>query len=427
MAQATPAACEQQEISYGAAFFDFPPAPNCANPEQVADELWRALFITQQAGSAARTGLFSSCRTGRDWVLREAPNAALRVDTAASEPREQWLARLAAVQQALVTRGAAPTAVALVCGADVDPVRDILQHLQAAPAGISDLTLTFTAACDQGALAALVGDAGSALPNLSTLNLTACPLAIPPPEQLASVKHLILKVADWGEFEVNEEVLLYVRLRGYMRQLTSLTITRKEAASETHDLSVMMYVSLFGPTLDSNGPSPPNITHALTHISVNTALDYNLLHVFLEYVPNLTHLCVTSVRLYMGYHTDKEWGLKELKMTNCLFLLVEEMAGLPRSPAGSRVDIVFASRHGELVADAALLVDKEVSYCLHNACQELAGRQLPCARSVHAKLSRCPCRTVVIPSPFSQACCLFVLICQSDLFFLCVCVCVVAG
>ncbi len=364
MLQSSSAAHEQQETSYGAAFFDFPTAPHCANPEQVADELWRSLFI-KHARSAAHTGLFRSCRTGRDWVLREAPKAILLLDTAAAEPREQWLARLAAVQQALVTRGAALTAVALVCGADAAPVRDILQHLQTASAGIPILHLTFTATC--GALAELIGDAGSALPNLSILNLTACPLALPLPEKLPSVKHLHLKVAEWGEFDPQDEQRFYTRLGRYLRQLTSLTITRKQAADEDSDHVAILYACMFGnATLVTNAgriPMPGNTTHTLTRLTLNTALDYNLLRMLVKYTPQLTHLCGSDLE-YLGTHmADEQWAVIELKTTGDNELLVHYLAGLPKNTAGSRLDVIVQARQGQ--SDALIPVIDEVMYSLH--------------------------------------------------------------
>lgn len=65
------------------ALFGWPAADGYQSPGQTAPDSWRAQFI-KTAGGWALAGLFSSCRSGRDMVLEQAPKASLREDASFS-------------------------------------------------------------------------------------------------------------------------------------------------------------------------------------------------------------------------------------------------------------------------------------------------------------------------------------------------------
>ncbi len=63
----------RRRISLAAAVFDFPAAPGHSTPQQNVPDSWLELFTSQYADAGVFLGIFTSCRAGRDWALRTAP------------------------------------------------------------------------------------------------------------------------------------------------------------------------------------------------------------------------------------------------------------------------------------------------------------------------------------------------------------------
>ncbi len=99
--QATP-----QQFSLAAAVFGWPPAPGHAAPASVPDA-WLLQFREKHATAAPAvlSGIFTSCRSGRDWVLGTAPKATLTLDFTQELPVPVRLQQLYAARQLLSTRG----------------------------------------------------------------------------------------------------------------------------------------------------------------------------------------------------------------------------------------------------------------------------------------------------------------------------------
>ncbi len=102
---------QAENFSLGGAMLGAPAADGYANSSQQAPDAWLLCFAKHHADAAVYSGLFRSCRGGRDLALRYARKAALQLLVADSKPDGVWRRHLAAVRRALGVRGALPTSL----------------------------------------------------------------------------------------------------------------------------------------------------------------------------------------------------------------------------------------------------------------------------------------------------------------------------
>lgn len=86
------------------ALFGWSPAPGHASPTAYAPDSWREDFLAQ-ADRGVWLGLFRSCKSGRDLSLSTAPKAWVSLCYNEDRPVPDQLKQLAAVREALDTRG----------------------------------------------------------------------------------------------------------------------------------------------------------------------------------------------------------------------------------------------------------------------------------------------------------------------------------
>ncbi len=68
------------EFSLGGALFDWPVADGHAQPQLLVPDAWLLVFKDQHACPGVLSGIFTSCRAGRDWALSTADHVALTLD-----------------------------------------------------------------------------------------------------------------------------------------------------------------------------------------------------------------------------------------------------------------------------------------------------------------------------------------------------------
>lgn len=79
--------------------------------------------------------------------------------------------------------------------------------------------------------------------------------------------------------------------------------------------------------------NPAHTTHTLTHLSTTDELGSQLLKLLLEHTPALQYLQVSSVAVGREY-SDRQWALKQLRVTHERAVTCRQLASLPRSTAG---------------------------------------------------------------------------------------------
>ncbi len=165
-----------------------------------------ALRVLAEASHADREvyeGIFTSCRTGRDWVLTTAPQAhlTLQVTEKQLQHRRTWQRQLAAAKQALATRGqvqasaaaslhvqwvilpgCAPSEATLQAAAD-----RLVSFVQHAGPHISEVTLeTNEDTHCPDYITSLLRNAAVGLRSITSLTLIACDSTLPPPRYHSS-------------------------------------------------------------------------------------------------------------------------------------------------------------------------------------------------------------------------------------------------
>ncbi len=276
-------------------------------------------------------------------ALQVAAQVGLTLDCcgAPTEPTDVWLKRATAVQQALITRGAQPTSLSVLCtllGAS-KVVRDaglarlsrIPEHLSgAAGLGVTDLKLDTLDAAFEGTFDGLLQALTLHTPNLVTLHLKSSPCALPPPSSLPSLRVLSL----WHRGQDRRlRPAAYRSIAQYMTQLTSLSI------DECDSWSVLLRLT------------SKEATHTLTEFSTDQQLTIELLTALLDHAPALKQLAAGAIRAGLGNHSNREWGLERLTVRYMEQILVR-LGQLPRCKAGGQVTIKGESEVGILTSSS---------------------------------------------------------------------------
>ncbi len=360
-----------------------PAAGGHASADQQAPDAWLLCFAKHHADAAVWSGLFSSCRGGRDLALTHAGKAALTLRCADAEPDAGWTRQLAAVRQALSVREARPTRLAVRCRSlsaskalatnvtseaarkDTDSAAGSsaqwLERLMLLPTqlsgvgnGVAELHVSHVPRgwCARPLLSLLAG----ACPNISSLVYRQCGVSeetfgLPPAAQWPRLSSLTIKDGFENGYEPIAQGLLQ-RVAPYVAQLVSLRIPKCSPGPEGE-----VWHHLFPPS------PPPPTTLPLTHLSICDVLTDQLLSKLLNHAPNLKTLSVAGVNIHTEAYRDREWGVKQLVLSRGWRVESESvMMALPLlpKPQSARVSVSGDTHSFDIVFK---IESDEVSFC----------------------------------------------------------------
>lgn len=364
-----------QRRSLGACLYGFPPASGHAAAEQEAPGPWLDEFVAHHADATVFSGLFTSCRAGRDLVLTRAPQFTLQLKTSKNQSARssQWSKQLAAVNSALTTRAQYPTTLVLTCDStphSTSALQLIASKLTGAPQGVHKLSLVGPAHQYSQVGGFVLKPLASALPHLTSLSLHHCTCSLPNPAHLPCLTHLTVTLpppqddstsssgtdsdsSDDSAADLPQMVPAHDLFRSvapYTTQLTSLkllsateTAENDEGVEEVADPVLYPWPLLF-----------PAATSTLTTLSVAACLCDTLLGLLLDRVQQLALLQCHEPAMEADIHRDRQWAIESLTI-----VLDSEynptlgvLTGLPRStatpvdvefrdgPAGSRLELI---------------------------------------------------------------------------------------
>ncbi len=287
------------------------PADGYASPDQLAPDAWLLCFARHHADAAVWSGLFSSCRSGRDFVLTRARQAALTLTCDDQPPDAGWRQLLLAVRHALAVRGARPTSISAQHDRDdrSHKERHWLTRLLLLPGvlagvgeGVTELDLDLRGNCDIGPVLALMACACPHTTGLSIeYNSNQQAMILPHPSQWPRLRSLRYP----KQSESINAGRLWPHIVPYTTQLTTLQLPRC--------YQQVPWSLLFPPHLPATLP--------LTHLETEEGLDDMLVNKLLTHAPHLTYLVVHDIgeglqgdRLEVGAYRDRVWGVSELKL-----------------------------------------------------------------------------------------------------------------
>lgn len=319
------------KLSFGAAMLGAPPADGYNTPHQGLPDTWLASFTEQHADAAVWSGLFTSCRSGRDFALTHARTATATLSCVEHMPPAGWQRQVVAVRHALGVRCALPTRLCVHRGRSTGRASqrwlaalvDLFSHIYGAGYGVAEVDLSVWG-CDFDVTAVLLYMA-AACPNVHTLTLllndtSVQHLAMLQPHQLPRLRSLAL-VSELGTLRVSGHVWM-CHVMPLLPQLTALRLPY------CHGL----LHKLFQPT-----------TLPLTHMHVNESLTGELVQKLLKHAPNLKSLRVWDIVLRSREHGDKVWGVEEISFMKpsqhweAMAHVSSWLAGLPQPRTGRTV------------------------------------------------------------------------------------------
>lgn len=285
----------EKEFSLGAAAFGFSPADGYADPDQRAPDAWVLQFRRQHADAAVWSGLFSSCRGGRDFALIHARTAVLTLRCADAVPDDGWRAQLAAVRQALETRGAASTSLRVqpIGEAGMAKLSLLLGQLWGAGVGVTAVVML-----GRRDVSSLMIAVAAAFPNATHVSLWS--RTLPPRTQ-------------WP-------------------RLTSL--------------------NYYGPSSHVLLRSHLLADRPLTSLKLPVPLTDQLLSTLTGHAPHLMHLRVHNLELSTDSVSDRGWGVTQLGCGVWYPLaheVVPMLMALPRPRAGRMSVLVTCARHFDML------------------------------------------------------------------------------
>ncbi len=353
----------KRKFSLGGALFDWPVAAGHAQAQQHAPKTWRKLFRDKHLCPAVLSGIFTSCRAGRDWALRNADDvsltlntsvpstipstthsssnlaatpaapqpAAVATDSAAGKTADAWSGRADALNQTLAARGALGVAVhvmhdstpasahacavgvpALLCGSGA--VITKLSVIQTDPHRTST-----TATALLHTLTPILG------PHLNTLSLNSCTCTIPPPGALPNLRHLGLTAA--GNYKDDPTTIdsVFRSAAPHLAQLHEFEFNHKrEKDFEAEGADEVVWEHL--------APAAPS--QSLVSFKHNDNLGNDLMAFLFSYAPALTTLGVHWVNWSIMYEYEgRTWGVTQVNV-GATENSAWGLAQLPRGRAG---------------------------------------------------------------------------------------------
>ncbi len=298
---------EDESFSLGGSIWDFTRARGCAAPQQHAPHSWRASFASSDhTDGSALSGLFTSCRPGRDWVLENAPRCTLTLDaTSAEQPTDAWLSPL----QLLRLREQLPSSL-VVIAIEAAEVQTRLQHLGEVLAAEARKIHKITICAPQHSRlnVACVPCRWLVLPSLRSLQLVQCWAVLPSPASVPSLTELTIS-SHFLPTELSAQV--HNSIAALLPQLSAFTFT-----TTCHRPLFTPSVSL--PTLTDLRLTGETLTDALLDRLIQSA-------------PSLQHLSVRQVRLGSDQHSQSQWQVRELSAVGFEW---PDLARLPGRAAG---------------------------------------------------------------------------------------------
>ncbi len=189
-------------FSLAAAVFGWPAGEGYAEPLQNAPDTWLVTFREKHVTPAVLSGVFSSCKSGREWALREAPKLKYQPDFSTKVPgsmaarQEIYRARFESAKQCLSLRGSLPTTLVLSVDWGLETsVFMLFCNTLGGPRAPAIMSLEFRARCvialdKEKSFAALLGRAAKGWPQVTSLTIHRCPCNLPPPTTLPALTHL---------------------------------------------------------------------------------------------------------------------------------------------------------------------------------------------------------------------------------------------
>ncbi len=348
--------CTQRgkKFSLGAALLGTPAVRGYANPAQRVPDAWLLLFIEQHADSAVLSGLFTSCRAGKDLVLQAARKATLQLRVADRKPAGKWRTlllrvvgrspdsdwrrQLAAAGKALAVRGARPTRLMLGRLPDrsgkpphsppppppecLARLAMVAQRLHRVGAGITELVIdVWSTGWDMGPL---VCDLAQACPNVRSLEIVCFDeytrIALPPPAQWPQLT--CIRLSYTSERRCIDAQAVWPQIAAYMHQLTTLVLPGRHWTGEGGCPWDLLFsqrpLTPHTNTPHATIPAPltPTTTFPLTHLECVEWLDAELLGLLLKHTPHLEHLTVQDIFMdnMDPVCEGTVWGLKTLEL-----------------------------------------------------------------------------------------------------------------
>ncbi len=283
----------------GAAILGLPAADSAAVvPQEHTPDSWRASLARKP--EAAKV-VFQSCTVGRDWVLSTSPKATVQLNCAAEASPWIWHRHVAAVADALRTRGTLPTTLKLRCtetGSCAAQASVVLSALRGVGSGVQALEVhswpIAPSPADAQPISGLVQCAVQTFSGLKSLKLKGLgDWVIPKPALLPQLQHLTVEAEAAGHSKTSE---LARSVAAYGTQLSSLRFRTCPGLPILADLL----------------PTP---THTLTHLTVRQDLTDDSLAFLLTQAPALQSLSVGAVKVRTDACQHRVWGVTEFKTT----------------------------------------------------------------------------------------------------------------
>ncbi len=282
------------QTSIAAALFDIPTVWGWAAPGKPMPDTWRVIFDEKHVDGKVYSKVFSSCRTGREWVLRNAPSAQLHLNTVSPMHPRAWFGRLTRAAAALDTRGGLTTRMKVTCddSAESAAACGLMPSVLAGhTAGVTHLVVSDVSAqrpCEFSV--ALLRVVLLPFPNLTSLTLSPCPPTIPSRDHLKGLKQLSLSA------DVLTDSIL-TSCAPLLQQLTSLTLRGGEAAQRPQ------WPLLF---------NAASTTSTLTSFTTDHSLTDTLMDLLMQHAPALGQLTVHALRMGVDY-SARHWSVRELR------------------------------------------------------------------------------------------------------------------
>ncbi len=298
--------------------FPTPEAGNDAQPLAVPSA-WIELFLSRYADAAVYDALFSACRGGRDFALRQAPLLTQSlIPPSHSPPGAAWAAQLAGTASRLLTRGQRQTALCIFWedGPFTASACALLAERLSGPAaaGVEELQVlsaTQGEIQDRQGVSEFLAQAAVAFPGLQSVSIEKCDCVLPVP-QLPRLTDFCFQGPGGGQALWDSIALL-------VPQLTSL---------ELRHWHPMPLPALF---------LPGTVAHTLTHFTTSELLDNTLITLILQHAPNLSHISAHWVHPDISDYSARQWAVRSLDVEYSTAVALETLARLPVSRGGRLV------------------------------------------------------------------------------------------
>ncbi len=329
------------KFSLAAALWGWPPAPGHAAPNQHAPDTWLDLFTAEHARTdpAVLSGVFTACRSGRDWVLEVAPRVSVHIDTSAPQPVAGFQRRSSTFHRALSARSNSVqrTQLQITCSETLQSstVTYVLpSFLSGLSVPVTDITLQ--GRCPQeevdAVLSPIAGLLLSLVPSLAshltTLSLDPCPGPLPPPQLLPQLRSLSVSLYPLtNQPQWPYEQVIVRSIGRLVTQLTALVVNRHNPMGN----------------VPWSALTPDTPSYTLTTLSTNGYCDMALLRVATQWLPALETLRAgQGLTGLHGSDSGARWAVRKLELPG---VCNESVFQLPRCAEGVRTALVSERLH----------------------------------------------------------------------------------